>query len=1012
MKKKLKLADLKYLTLPSMLLLASCGGEPETDTLITDSSPTPSASITPTPISPAPSPEPTPVATPTPTPVVQPTPEASPAPMPTPGAAETPSPTPTPLPSPMPTPLASPEPTPSPIPSPVPTSVPTPIPSPSPTPEPSPSATPTPGATPIPGLAIDRSGWSLTASNNAAELNLAIDSDNSTRWTTEQTQQANQWVEIGLSAIYEIDYIQLESEASPNDYPRGYDVEVSIDGLTWTTVANGSGNGAITNIELNDTDAERIRIIQLGSSDSFWWSIHELNVYGELSDTQPTPAPTPTPVATPSPTPASGSCEINGILEVWHRVELRCNGYAASETDETTFTDLRFNVTFSNEDSSITVPGHFAADGAAGDSGAVSGYIWRAYFSPPETGQWDYEVSFRAGPEVAVSLEPSAGEVLAPLDGITGTFSVSASGAVGKDMRAKGLLQHRNGERYLRHAGNDSIFIEGGMDSPENILGYSEFDNTVKFSGGACKGILHDFEPHLDDWNDGDPTWADDRGKSLIGLINYISSHNVNAIYMNMNTVNGDGCDAHPWTSYNENSDVKSFDVSKLDQWEVALSHMTANGILLHVMTQETENDQDLNDGELGLERKLYYRELISRFSHHPALQWNLGEENTNTSAQIKDFADYIRDLDPYDHPLFMHTYPNTANYDRYTDLLGHPTFNGPTFQVGEISTDAEADGGGVYGMVVDWQAQAQAAGHPWVITFTEASGGQAPTPNESVSSQQRVFWMWASVMSGGAGFEWYLKNDGAGHAYDLAVEDLREFDQHWEQAGYLTEFFSETLQSTLGIDLQSLQPDNEITTTISDWVLADAGNTYLIYLREGGSTEIDLPDNSEYSVLWMNPRTGEHYDGDNLQGPGNQSIGAAPEESDQDWAVVVTLTDETANLHPDIVMVVDIPESDILRSPQSNWVDSYSVGDECYCETTFDHNIGDILVDTAEGTMTVFDACEAVGPGPGSAGRPLYNDVQCGNGPANDAGDEDYCPGRIDIGKEGCVQIGPKWKF
>lgn len=117
--------------------------------------------------------------------------------------------------------------------------------------------------------------------------------------------------------------------------------------------------------------------------------------------------------------------------------------------------------------------------------------------------------------------------------------------------------------------------------------------------------------------------------------------------------------------------------------------------------------------------------------------------------------------------------------------------------------------------------------------------------------------------------------------------------------------------------------------------------------------------------------------------------------------------------LHPDITRVADIPPEDILRNPGGEaWKDSYSVGDRCYCDTTFDHNIGSIRVDTPIGNITVFEACEALGSGPGSNGRPIYNDVQCGNGPANDAGDEDYCPGRVDIGKEGCPQIGPRWNF
>ena len=115
---------------------------------------------------------------------------------------------------------------------------------------------------------------------------------------------------------------------------------------------------------------------------------------------------------------------------------------------------------------------------------------------------------------------------------------------------------------------------------------------------------------------------------------------------------------------------------------------------------------------------------------------------------------------------------------------------------------------------------------------------------------------------------------------------------------------------------------------------------------------------------------------------------------------------------HDDIVSIADIDDEDILRSPGNGWSDSYSVGDACYCETTYDHDISDIKAETSIGTMTVYEACTLLGPGPGSDGRPVYNDVQCGNGPANDAGDEDYCPGRVDLGKAGCVQIGPTWKF
>lgn len=122
--------------------------------------------------------------------------------------------------------------------------------------------------------------------------------------------------------------------------------------------------------------------------------------------------------------------------------------------------------------------------------------------------------------------------------------------------------------------------------------------------------------------------------------------------------------------------------------------------------------------------------------------------------------------------------------------------------------------------------------------------------------------------------------------------------------------------------------------------------------------------------------------------------------------------TSLVGDYHPDIIQVLDIPVESILQTPNATWKDSYSIGDQCYCDSTFDHSIGSMIVSTPFGDLSVVEACELIGPGPGAEGNPLYNDIQCGNGPPNDAGDEDWCPGRIELGKEGCVQVGPTWKF
>lgn len=98
--------------------------------------------------------------------------------------------------------------------------------------------------------------------------------------------------------------------------------------------------------------------------------------------------------------------------------------------------------------------------------------------------------------------------------------------------------------------------------------------------------------------------------------------------------------------------------------------------------------------------------------------------------------------------------------------------------------------------------------------------------------------------------------------------------------------------------------------------------------------------------------------------------------------------------------------------TPGLNWKDSYSVNGQCYCDTTYDHETGGIIVETPAGNRTVRQICETIGPGPGAGSNPIYNDVQCGNGPPNNAIDEVLCPGRVDMGKDGCQIIGPTWNL
>jgi hypothetical protein len=210
--------------------------------------------------------------------------------------------------------------------------------------------------------------------------------------------------------------------------------------------------------------------------------------------------------------PRSAAAVVSGELKVWHRVTLTFDGPKASEDGATNpFLDYRLTVAFSNGVRSYVVPGFFAADGNAADTGATSGRSFRVHFAPDAPGTWRWTAFFRSGP--ASRFPTARRRHTAPPDGTTGTFEVLPSDKQGRDHRAKGRLDY-GGERYLRFAGTGEYFLKGGADSPENFLAYADFDG----------GGRHRYAPHLPDFRQGDPSWRDGRGRGIVGALNYLAS--------------------------------------------------------------------------------------------------------------------------------------------------------------------------------------------------------------------------------------------------------------------------------------------------------------------------------------------------------------------------------------------------------------------------------------------------------------------------------------------------------
>jgi len=593
--------------------------------------------------------------------------------------------------------------------------------------------------------------------------------------------------------------------------------------------------------------------------------------------------------------PAS-TAVVSGDLQRWKTVELSYVGPFAEETGAVNpFLDYRLDVTFTNGSETFVVPGFFAADGEALTTGATSGDVWRVRFTPSAAGTWTYSTSFRTGASVAVADDRLAGAP-AFFDGDAGEIEIAPADPDAPGFFGKGRLVY-DGTHYLRFLGSGEPFVKGGADSPENWLGYTGFDNT--FDGGAGPSTpdgLHAFPTHAMDWNPGDPDWdrnepaGTNSGRAIIGALNYLESTGVNSIYFLPMNIGGDGKDSWPYVgpinpSGSTANDNTRLDVSKLEQWEAFFTHAQRLGILLHVVLNEAEepNKRELDNAELGVERKLFYRELIARFGHHNALVWNISEEYNLGfnlgAARVLEWAGFIKSLDPYGRPVTVHNAGNPGVSGPWSPFIGQEEIDLTSLQgAGRTS--------GWDGIVEDYRVATAAAGKPIPVMIDEPGSPTRDFDDDYDAFRKAV--IWPVLLSGGGG-EWFI-NDR-----DQSLEDFREFDQLWRDTGRAVRFIEENLP------IDQMEPsDGRVSGAAAGFdgpqAMALEGEVYAAHLPNGvaspGSLTLDLgPASGTFETRWFNPRA----DGPLLigttatvEGPGVVSLGDPPSAPGEDWAVLV----------------------------------------------------------------------------------------------------------------------------
>ncbi|MDO6518245.1 DUF5060 domain-containing protein [Zobellia uliginosa] len=581
--------------------------------------------------------------------------------------------------------------------------------------------------------------------------------------------------------------------------------------------------------------------------------------------------------------------QITGELKKWHKVTLTFDGPNTSEdADYNPFMNYRFNVTFTHKQSgkSYLVPGYYAADGDAGQSSAKEGNKWRVHFAPDETGEWTYKVDFRKGNYAAVSTKPNTGLSGSYMDGATGSFKIGETDKTGKDFRAKGRLQYV-GERYLKFAETGEYFLKQGPDAPENFLSYADLDGTFK-NDGHKDNMVKTWSAHLQDYKQNDPTWKNGKGKAIIGALNYLASKGLNSVSFLTNNIAGDDQNVFPYVDYDTYDRI---DISKMDQWEIIFEHAQKLGLFLHFKMLEVENQGLLDNGGVGANTKLYFRELMARFGHHLALNWNLCEENgewvsnpttpPQETEQRLAMTAYFKKNDPYHHHLVIH---NGIEFD---DLLGPDSgLTGPSVQ-----TNKE-DFSRVHKAVLHWLDASKKAGFQWAVAVDEPGDAQHSliTDGEDPDHDNaRRNALWGTFMAGGWGNEWYF---GYAHPHsDLTCEDYRSRDLFWDQAVHAMDFFKNN-----DIPFWETENRNDLVGNSKNentvYCLAKENEVYVVYLNSQPTAQLDLSHASgEFEVLWFNPKKGGDLKKSKVKkvsGGGMVDLGKSPDKKQLDWTILV----------------------------------------------------------------------------------------------------------------------------
>jgi beta-glucosidase len=126
------------------------------------------------------------------------------------------------------------------------------------------------------GTQLARTGWAASTNTSGDPAANAIDGNLATRFSGGAAQAPGQDLVINLGTAQTFSELDMEVPDSAGDYARGFQVQVSPDGTTWTSAATCAGAGSPEVVSFPPQTDQYVRVTLTQSASPSWWSVDEL----------------------------------------------------------------------------------------------------------------------------------------------------------------------------------------------------------------------------------------------------------------------------------------------------------------------------------------------------------------------------------------------------------------------------------------------------------------------------------------------------------------------------------------------------------------------------------------------------------------------------------------------------------------------------------------------------------------------------------------------------------------